>query len=66
MCMPGVVMFKQTQTPFYFLGNWPCVKGGGWPSKLASYAGAKVHRSDGLFPLLILLQHLFCLKFSRL
>ena len=28
--MNGAMMFKQTQTPFDVLGNWPGVEGGGW------------------------------------
>ena len=42
--MNGAMMFKQTQTPFDVLGNWPGVEGGGWLSYLASYVGATVHR----------------------
>ena len=39
--MLGVMMFKQTPTPFDVPG--PGVEGGGWLSQLASYVGATVH-----------------------
>ena len=49
--MNGAMMFKQTQTSFDVLANWPGVEGGGWLSKLASYEGATFHRHPEKWPI---------------